>query len=151
MTRSSYLTTILFLVGAFASANVSGPAFAQAGSAGGTIGNVDKSAASAPESRHEPSPRRASARHGKGPGSPMKESACQRVVGTWHWFNGGDAVFNSDGTGQKTTGLTFTWTCSGGNYVLTWSHGAIDRLRISADDAQLDGSNGFLHVSATRK
>jgi len=48
-------------------------------------------------------------------------------------------------------GQTANWTCSDGNYVVSWSTG-IDKLRISPDGMRLDGSNNLgQHASGIRK
>ena len=137
---------------ALSAAGTSG-AFAQAGSAGGTIGKSDKSISGGREEHQRsrgqrreqvPAPHHASR-------AEPNNAGCQRVVGTWNWFLGGDTVFYGDRTGRSASGPTFTWTCSGDSYVLTWSHGFVDHLRISPDGKRLDGSNGISSVSGTRK
>lgn len=133
------------------SANASS-ALAQAGSTGGTIGKQDKSVSgdspaveSAPAAK--PRPRRSA---NDAPARANGES-CGRISGTWQWWNGGETVFRMDGTASHTSGQTATWTCSDGNYVVSWSTG-IDKLRISSDGKRLDGSNNLgQHASGIRK
>jgi hypothetical protein len=136
------IITVLFCSGMFSLAqNV--PVHGQAGSVGGTVGKTDKSLSGG---RGDQAPVRSTA-----PAKPAVNS-CQRMVGTWDWFVGGATVFASNGTGHNSLGLTFTWTCSNGTYVVSWSHGFVDRLRVSADGNSVDGSNQIgTHITGTRK
>ena len=65
-----------------------------------------------------------------------KDDTCPDISGSWHWFNGGTIPINSNGTLGKEQG---TWTCSSGNFVLKWSKGYTDQLRLSADHNFLSG------------
>jgi hypothetical protein len=125
-------------------------AFAQAGSTGGTLGESDKSVAGERDiDSEQKSPRANRAAHR--PTAERSSSSCQRVVGTWDWFIGPTVTFKDDGTGGNSL-FTFTWTCSGGNYVLVWSHGYTDRVKLSADGKSLDGKNqNGTHIFASRQ
>jgi hypothetical protein len=119
-------------------------ALAQAGSAGGIVGNTGKSASGSEETPPHHARRRPAA-------EKSLAASCQRVVGTWDWFVGPSVTFKEDGTGGNGI-FTFTWTCSNGGYVLTWSMCSVDRLKLSVDSKGLDGSNqGGTHVFASRK
>jgi hypothetical protein len=149
----SRLIAIAFVSGILASFAASTMAFAQAGSTAGTVGKRDKSESgdsSAARSSHapkEPRPRRSA----YGVPNKAKGASCGRIAGTWQWWTGGNTVFRTDGTAKNTNGLTATWTCSNGNYLVSWPTG-IDNLRISSDGTRLDGSNNFgLHASGIRK
>jgi hypothetical protein len=124
----------------------SSSAFAQAGSTGGTAVKQDKSVSGGEEApphvNHPPH---------RPPTEKSLAASCQSVVGTWDWFFGPSVTFKEDGTGGNGI-FTFTWTCSNGRYVLTWNMGSVDRLKLSADNKGLDGSNqNGTHVFASRK
>jgi hypothetical protein len=115
---------------------------AQAGSTGGTIGKQNKSVSGSDEGA---APRREVA---KPPG--QASSPCAKLPGTWSWFVNGDVTIRANGTHVQGN-LTGTWTCSNGQVVLVWSHGFTDRLTLSPDGNNLDGSNGMIRVTGTRK
>jgi hypothetical protein len=152
MRQRASIGIALLTLSHLAFANVS-PAFAQAGSTGGTIGKQDKSvsgdipAVESTPALKKPKP------HRFGNDSPAKANgeSCGRISGTWQWWNGGETVFRMDGTANHTSGMTATWTCSDGNYVVSWSTG-FDKLRLSPDGKRLDGSNSLgQHASGIRK
>lgn len=122
-------------------------AFAQAGSTGGTIGKTDKSesgsepAATAPASQ----PRKPS-----GAARNVPASSCNRMPGSWSWFNGVTVVIRADGTASDGP-HTARWSCSNGAVVMHWSHGYTDRLSLSQDGTHLQGTNGFVTVSGSRR
>lgn len=63
---------------------------------------------------------------------------CDNIPGLWSWFVNGDVTLNDDGTlvqGPRTG----TWTCSGTDVTLVWSHGFTDDLTISADGHSMSG------------
>lgn len=129
-------------------------ALAQAGSTGGTVGKQDKSASGvspAVESTPAPKKPRSSYSSANDAAAKANSESCGRISGTWQWWNGGETVFRMDGTANHTSGLTATWTCSNGNYVVSWSTG-IDKLRISPDGKRLDGWNSLgQHASGIRE
>jgi hypothetical protein len=125
----------------------------QPGSTGGTIGKRDKSetgdspAVEPIRAQNKPRPHRSA----NDAPTKTKGASCGRITGTWRWWTGGDTVFRIDGTAKNTNGFTATWTCSDGNYLVSWPTG-MDNLRISSDGTRLDGSNNFgLHASGIRK
>lgn len=135
-------------------------AFAQAGSTGGTLGNTDKSISG--ERQEEPSsqPKSREAKPRAAPKEPRnalasRNTGCQGIVGTWAWhyvLGTTETVFNSDGTGTSSTGLTNSWVCSGSLVTIKWSHGFTDRAEISRDGRSLSITNNTgQSFSATRK
>ena len=131
----------------------SGTALAQAGSTGGAIGKQDKSVSGGSPAVEPTRAPKEPRRHRSTNDTPAKTkgASCGRIAGTWQWWTGGETVFRMDGTAKHTSGLTATWTCSDGNYVVSWSTG-IDKLKISPDGKRLDGSNNFgFHASGIRK
>jgi hypothetical protein len=143
----------------FASVILTMPAavLAQAGSTGGTIGKTEKSISGGDEQND--SQRRL---EGKKPSrSPVASerptgNSCQKLVGRWAWhytLGTTETTFSPGGTGKNApTGLTNTWTCSGGIATVKWSHGYTDRATISRDGSSLSilSSSGE-SFSATRK
>lgn len=132
------------VLGSFA---VTAEAFAQAGSAGGTIGKTGKSQSGsleAPSVRREPQ-----ARTQARPPRAVTVSSCSKMPGSWSWFNGGTVVIRPDGTASGGR-HSATWSCTNGAVVMHWSHGYTDRLRLSGDGSHLEGTNGFVTVSGNR-
>jgi hypothetical protein len=147
----TFTCAAIMLAAVALSAPFAGTAFAQAGSTGGTLGQTDKSVSGQRNTEPEQPPTRAS----RGAHRPTAEKSpaisCQKVLGTWDWFVGPSVTFKEDGTGGNGI-FTFTWTCSSGNYVLTWSHGYTDRIKLSADGKNLDGKNqNGTHIFASRQ
>jgi hypothetical protein len=113
-------------------------ALAQAGSTGGTVGNTDKSI-SGGGGEEQPAVRQGSTPKPRTSERPAANS-CQKIVGTWAWhFTLGttETVFRPDGTASNSSGLTNSWTCSGGTIIAHWSHGGVDHIRISSDGNSL--------------
>jgi uncharacterized caspase-like protein len=65
---------------------------------------------------------------------------CEDISGSWHWFNGGTVVINSNGT-TVPNGVSANWSCVDGTYVFKWSHGYTDRLSLSPTGNRLHGKN----------
>jgi hypothetical protein len=121
-------------------------AFAAAGSTGGRIGKTDKSV-----SGDVQPPERPAAKGAAKPRSPAPAtSSCGKIPGNWAWFSGLTTVFRRDGTGSAGP-YTATWTCENDNVTIVWSHGYIDRLRLSRDGTHLQGTNGFITVTGDRR
>jgi hypothetical protein len=134
----------------------SAPAFAQAGSVGGTIGQTDKSVSGGQAAPAQPSqgyprkPRLSAIRPVSAPAHKAEAPAC-RLAGVWTWSTGGEAVIKPGGALTKGP-LTATWTCKNNLAVLIWSHGFTDHLTLSPDAASLSGSNNLgFPITATRK
>jgi hypothetical protein len=152
MRRRASIGFALLALSHFAFANVTA-ALAQAGSTGGTIGKQDKSVSgSSPVGESTATPKKPRSRSSPNDAPATADgNSCGRISGTWQWWNGGETVFRMDGTANHTSGLSATWTCSDGNYVVSWSTG-VDKLRISPDGKRLDGSNNLgQHASGIRK
>lgn len=133
------------LSAALGSIAVSTNALAQAGSTGGTIGKTDKS-----ESGGLPSPAEAQPRKPPGASRNAPASSCSRMPGSWSWFNGITVVIRPDGTASGGP-HTASWSCANGAVVMRWSHGYTDRLSLSQDGTHLQGTNGFVTVSGSRR
>ena len=121
-------------------------AFAQAGSAGGVVGKTGKSQSGRDEAA--PAPREPKVRREVRPAAPA--SSCSRMPGSWSWFNGVTTVIRADGTATGGR-YTATWTCSNDSVVMHWSHGYIDRLRLSRGGTHLEGTNGMITVSGDKR
>jgi hypothetical protein len=152
MSRSKYPTPMLFLLAGLIPVAASSPASAQAGSTGGTIGNTNKSAVSAPAEPVTPD-ERPSARRPRESGSAARVAGpCERVVGSWSWMVAGfssRAVFFADHTAIHTRGGNGRWTCSNGQYTVTWSNHATDRFAVSADRSTLSGVSSVMGLPVT--
>jgi hypothetical protein len=140
LTGLDWLIRIVLLTGVLVYLQSYGSARAQAGSTGGTIGKQNKSVSGSEEGTGRPlkSPRKANV------------SGCAKAIGTWGWFNGGTTIIKADGTATSEA-ATANWSCINGQVVITWSTGWNDRLSISADGNHLEGTNGFIRVSANRR
>jgi hypothetical protein len=103
-------------------------AFAQAGSAGGSVGKQDKSVSGSED--QEPARKRLlqhSPTH-----SPEKStktvSGCSHVPGSYSYPLQTVTVFKSDGTASNSSGLQATWTCANGTVTVNWNTGYVDKL-----------------------
>lgn len=63
---------------------------------------------------------------------------CDALPGKWAWFVNGEVTINPDGTHQQGA-ITGTWTCAGNEVGMSWSHGYVDDLVLSADGRSLSG------------
>lgn len=124
---------------------LAGPAFAQAGSTGGTLGKTDQSL-SGGSSKDTPSEKPQRGTPSK-QGAAVKQDAakasrCSMIVGTWMWVHGVDFVFNPNGTYQPASGTGGKWTCANGVYVIR-AHGSngVDRMTISSDGSTMTGTS----------
>ncbi len=63
---------------------------------------------------------------------------CDAMPGRWAWFVNGEVTIKPDGTHQQGE-ITGTWSCSGNEVTMSWSHGYIDDLVLSADGLSLTG------------
>jgi hypothetical protein len=131
-------------------------AWAQAGSAGGSIGKQGKSVSggeSAPEPRrapHKPMTTRQS-RPSAASAEPKPRatpSLCAQVTGaTWSsWaagmFGSGDTTFAGGGRAVHRSGITGNWSCSGGKMLLQWPGETMRPMTMSADGKTLLGEDG---------
>jgi hypothetical protein len=133
------------------------PAFAQAGSTGGTIGKQDKSASGgevrvptrahrAPLARkHHVAVREQRAprarKHHVSEAAPARAS-CRNVTGTWSWtagwFGKNDTAFRNDGTAYHIAGIPGTWTCLGDGVIFVdWTNWNHYKLKLSPDGKKL--------------
>ena len=67
-------------------------------------------------------------------------SACDNIPGIWSWFNGGNVTFYPNGSlvqGPRSG----SWSCSGTNVTISWSHGFQDRLILSDSGRNMRGRN----------
>jgi len=77
------------------------------------------------------------------------------LVGSWNWgAGGGTTELFADGSGHDARGNSVRWTlqdAAARTYILRWSHGYTDSVRLAADGMTLTGrnQNGF-QFSATR-
>ncbi len=145
MNAAGRLLAAGFLSAALGSIAGSTHALAQAGSTGGTIGKTDKS-----ESGGPPSPAEAQPRKPPGASRNAPASSCSRMPGSWSWFNGATVVISPGGTASDGR-HTATWSCANGSVVMHWNHGYTDRLSLSQDGTHLQGTNGFVTVSGSRR
>ncbi len=143
ITAASRLAARVLLSAALGLLAVSTEAIAQAGSTGGTIGKTEKSESGG--GLAEPQPRKQSGSTRSAPAS-----SCSGMPGNWSWFNGMTVVIRPGGTASDGS-HTATWSCSNGAVVMRWSHGYTDRLSLSQDGAHLQGTNGFITVSGSRR
>jgi hypothetical protein len=70
----------------------------------------------------------------------LVDDPCDSIPGVWSWFVNGDVTFSGDGTLVQGP-LTGNWMCSEAEVTITWSHGFIDELTISADGLRMTGRN----------
>lgn len=121
---------------------VAAKALAQAGSSGGTIGDIDKSVSG---TRPEPKVRKQATVPRN-----IAVSSCGKMPGNWSWFNYPTVVIRPDGT--ATAGpFSATWSCKDDVVVMHWSHGYTDRLRLLRDGTHLEGTNGRVTVTGDRR
>jgi hypothetical protein len=126
---------------------LAGAAIAQAGSTGGTLGNTDKSISG--ERREEPSSERKSRE--RVTHTPKRGNAengpCQKVVGSWSWVVIGvtdHATFFADHTAIHTQGGAGHWSCSDGQYQVTWTRTNLtDHFTVSSDGSTLSGTSSI--------
>lgn len=87
------------------------------------------------------------------------QNVCKQVVGSWHWFHGGETNIHADGTIDGTWAIfsnTGTWECTepaARKITLRWKAGGwVDSLVLSSDGRSLKGKNQHgTAVSGTRK
>ena len=72
-------------------------------------------------------------------GPLLAPTGCNAIPGVWAWFVNGDVTFTGDGRFSQGP-RSGTWTCSGRNVRLVWSHGFIDDVVLSPDGRRLSGS-----------
>ena len=130
------------------------PAWAQSGSAGGSIGKQNKSASGAvegavPAKPASPSGPRAAAATDEQKLGKRGGGHCGRIAGTWTangWWNSlygrGDVVLNADGSARHTSGIAGTWTCNGTAFVMDWKNWAYGEGTLSADGNTIKFSDG---------
>jgi hypothetical protein len=157
--ESSFLSASAFAVALLALPNAN--AWAQAGSAGGSIGKQGKSVSggeSAPEPRRaapKPAPPRQSrARSAAAEPKPRAApSICAQVTGaTWSsWaagmFGPGDTTFAGGGRAVHRSGITGNWSCSGSKMLLQWPGETMRPMTMSADGKTLLGEDGQTRFS----
>jgi len=145
MMRRASIGIALLVLTHLVSANASS-ALAQSGSVGGTIGKQDKSVSGGEEQR-TPRPKPAST-------ATPKNDPCQKVVGSWSWIVAGmtdRATFLPNHTGTHTQGGNGEWSCSGGQYQVTWTLNRTDRFTLSADGATLSGTSSAMGMPLSGK
>jgi len=150
--RTNNLAHLIVLVCVtFAAGTIVRSAFAQAGSAGGSVGQQDKSVSGSEdqESAQKKSPR-PTPKHSPVSGSEDQESAqkksprptpkhspvkstniasrCSNFAGTYSYALRAVTVFKSDGTASNSKGTNATWTCANGTVTVRWNSGFIDTL-----------------------
>lgn len=86
-------------------------------------------------------------------------STCAAITGDWSWFTGGYVHFSDDGhaffkpTEDAPPAITATWTCdaANGDYVVTWSHGFTETIRLYDNGDVVQGTNNIgVDVSGRR-
>jgi hypothetical protein len=129
MRNNNLICLVALVLAMSAPAGIVKSAFAQAGSAGGSVGKQDKSVSGSED--QEPARKRLlqhTPTH-----SPEKSTkavfGCSHVAGSYSYPFGTVTVFKSDGTASNSSGLQATWTCAGGRVTVTWSSiGNVDTL-----------------------
>jgi uncharacterized caspase-like protein len=80
---------------------------------------------------------------------------CANIEGLWEWhskFLKYDVAFESSGSASATNGLTATWTCTKGLFLISWNGGLTDHMVLSSDGKELSGSSWAGNpISASRK
>jgi hypothetical protein len=130
------------------------PCFAQVqpGSAGGSVGKIDKSVSGGEEPQTPPPARAAPKPSNATPAKHAEESGgCGRIAGTWTWSNNLDVVVKSNRTADATNGGHAVLTCDSGMYVFNWNSGNATRMTLAADGRRLSGMGSFGPESAVRK
>ncbi len=127
---------------------------AQAGQTGGVIGKQGKSISSeeaAPAPRDSVPARKPSGGARREPPAQAPTSACSGIVGRWRWLLGTSVVFAANGSNQRSSGDSGSWSCAKGIVVATWKSGYVDTITISPDGQHLSITNSAgLHFSARR-
>jgi hypothetical protein len=128
------------LIAGFASIATPKLAAAQAGSTGGTIGKTNKSV-SGGDTTKQTVTSRGQLSSGRG---GNQGGACRKMVGTWNW-DGGDAVFDPDGSARFSGIMTHTanWRCSEGLVIVVWSNGITDRITVAPDGNSVSVTNSY--------
>lgn len=133
---------VALIVGAPAAVSFPAPGLAQAGSTGGTVGKTDKSLSGSepvePEpqpKKEKPPPRPAKSRDATTEsGAKQRQASCTRLSGVWSAAMGGQIIFGSGGSVSHTlTHNKGTWSCSKGQFTVTWKSGTVDRCSLSSD------------------
>jgi hypothetical protein len=105
------------------------------GSMGGSVGKQDKSISGSDESSR-PAPAATSKKSAK-PKEPVQtasKSSCQKIVGTWKWHLGLQAMtFSADGQVRSSLGVTGTWTCSPAGLRASYSNAVNEQYTVSPD------------------
>ena len=127
---------------------LAGPAFAQAGNTGGTLGKTDQSLSGGqPKSGAAVEPKKT-----KGAAPEAQKAGCTRVAGSWAWSNGIGVVISANGTASATNGDKATLSCAGGMYLFKWqAFGNESRMTLSTDGKRLAGSGIVGPESAVRQ
>jgi hypothetical protein len=137
----------------------SGTAFAQAGSAGGTVGQKDKSVSGTNNPAPAATTSGKSGSAGGAAGAATKESASStsdpcHVVGSWTYhtpLGTYEVVFDAQGSAVSTSGQTAQWSCSAGNVTANWPTGFTDHLSVTADGKKFFGHTAMgLAISGDR-
>lgn len=135
-------------------------ALAQAGSAGGSVGDTEKTlsgerSAGAPRApaAAQPKAERRNATAARGNAAPPAETAaagsrCQMLLGSWSFSNGVGVVFKAGGDLSSTTGDGGRWTCDNGMVAAHWAHWT-DHYLVSSDGAHITGNSGLLNFGLT--
>ncbi len=128
---------------------------AQAGQTGGVIGKQGKSTSSEDETpaAHGSAPARKPSGPARRTEAPAQapSSGCSGIIGQWRWLLGTSVVFTANGSNQRSSGDSGTWSCAKGIVVATWKSGYVDTITISPDGQHLSITNSAgLHFSARR-
>lgn len=119
---------------------LAGPAFAQAGNTGGTLGKTDQSLSGQRKPGAAVEPKKT-----KGAAPEAPKVGCARIAGSWLWSNGLSVAVSTSSTATATNGDKATLTCSGGLYVFKWqAFGNESRMTLSADGKRLAGSSSIV-------
>jgi hypothetical protein len=134
------------------------PAFAQAGSIGGSVGKQDKTISGSEEAdrpRATPYPKPPAAAK---PQENASGHSCSRIVGRWSWYLGvSDSVFRRDGSAlHPASGTPGKWTCAGDTVSVVWATGATsrtDRITLLPDGSIFVDSpwGGGIKFTGTRR
>jgi len=84
---------------------------------------------------------------------PPKADRCSTAVGTWTItvFRTATVTFNANRTATNSNIGTGTWSCSNGQYSVTWQGGLTDHFAVSSDGTSLSGTGAIgLPLSGTR-
>jgi hypothetical protein len=152
--KTACLTAIALLFALFSLATFTRPAFAQAGSAGGSVGKQDKSLSGGDDrepaqSKAPHKPARSMAEKSSKEKSGRPAAGCS-IAGNYSYAFQTVTVFTSGGTASNSAGPQGTWSCSGGRITVNWNTGYVDRLIPSGGSSYSASNNHGWTWSARR-